>query len=77
MLGAPPYINNIFRRGTPYTLLGTLTTDVCGLNKELITECLNSALLTAEESATLVGVEGWRELDDPLLVTSVLRSILV
>eukprot|EP01047_Picozoa_sp_COSAG01_P070876 COSAG01_NODE_10860_length_2066_cov_3.117438_1_plen_171_part_00 len=34
------------------------------LNKELIAERLRAALLTAEESQALGGVEGWRQLDD-------------
>jgi hypothetical protein len=34
------------------------------LNKELIAERLRAALLTAEESEALGGVEGWRKLDD-------------
>ena len=35
------------------------------LNKKLILDKLNDALLTEEESKALGGVDGWRKLDDP------------
>jgi hypothetical protein len=38
-----------------------------GLDKQLIAEKLNAALLTAEESNALGGVEGWRKLEDVIL----------
>ena len=35
------------------------------LNKELIADTLQAALLTQEESDSLGGVDGWRDLEDP------------
>ena len=35
------------------------------LNKELIADTLQTALLTKEESDLLGGVDGWRNLQDP------------